>query len=706
MRWPQEILAGLTTACASLPICLATGLLLFGALGPEHSAGITASLYGLVAGGTCAALIGRSSFITSSPRASLALVQASLLASGSAAVLLQVGPSAVMAALTLCVLLAGLWQLVFGVMGMARIIKFTPHPVLAGFINGIALLLIVSQLRSFLDRPLIAAFVVVLAAFIVWWSGWSKRIPGGIAGLVAGVLVFHAASSLAALDLGPLLGPISLPLPPVAPIAALLDEDVRRALLAALAPLVLTALALAVVGTLESLLMHRAAQNLDPNAVSSPRDLFAQGLGNCASALAGGMAITASPTQSMAGYRAGGRTRLVPLTAIGVITALVLAAPAAFSVIPVAVLSAVLVATGVLLFDRWSLRLLREALRQPSVARRRRAWSDLAVVAVVMVLTAAVSVVAGIIAGSLLAGLTFIINMSRPVVRKVRSCEGLASKRVRTAADAALLRRSGGRRKVLELEGVLFFGNADELSQRARALFGDCDSIVLDLRGISDIDASGANILENLVHTSAGAGRRLLFCNVPAPHKELVEALAAAGSGTAVFADLDAALESMEENVLQAQGAGRSAGEALDLWQHPMLEGIEGADRDALARRLVHRRFAPGATLCAEGEPAQVMWLLTRGSVSVRVRTSGASLRVASCATGTAIGEVGWLQEATRSATVVADEEVEAYELSRESFAWLEDTRPEAATKLLRNIAIELARRLRDRTEDLRLAAD
>src|SRR5690606_17949260 len=78
----QDVVAGIAVACISLPICLATGLLLFNPLGSAYyAAGIAASLYGFIVGGTAAALAGRSSFLVSSPRASTALVQASLLGS-------------------------------------------------------------------------------------------------------------------------------------------------------------------------------------------------------------------------------------------------------------------------------------------------------------------------------------------------------------------------------------------------------------------------------------------------------------------------------------------------------------------------------------------------------------------------------------------------------------------------------------------------
>jgi sulfate permease, SulP family len=695
----QDVLAGLAVASVSLPMCLATGLLLFAPLGAAYyPVGVGASLYGFIIGGAVATFIGRSSFVVSSPGASTGLVPASLLAFVASSTAYAQQPLFAVAVTALCVLLAGIWQIVFGVAKIARIVKFTPHPVMAGFMNGLALLIVWSQVKWLLERPAALAFGLALAGFVLLFGRWNLRVPAVLAGLVVGVALFYLLASWApSLDLGPVLGPVALAMPHSIPLMNFFQPGTRGAMSTVLGDIVLVSLALAILATLESLLCFRAAQALVAQATKPERDLLAQALGNCASGAVGGMPITASALQTAAAHRAGGRTRIVSLTAIAVIVVLVLAAPAAFAAIPVVVLSGLLVATGVRLLDRWSGRVLAEAVGAAPSLRRGRALSDLAVVAVVMILTAAVSVLAGVVSGCVLAALIFIVNMSRPVIRRQRTCEALFSKRVRPAVEARGLRESGARRQVLELQGVLFFGNADDLSHVVRGLFASCDSIVLDLRGISDIDATGANILQGIVAASRGSDNTLIFCNVPADYAALFQ------RDARVFPDLDSALEWMEERVLDAHAAGRGFGDALTLWQHPLLERLAAAEREALAPHLVQRRFVAGAPLCVEGQSADCMWLLTRGTVSVRVgRHAKGSVRVESCAPGTTVGEMALLQFGSRSASVIADEEVEAWELRREAFERLSQARPELAATLLRSIAFELARRLRERTEDLR----
>jgi MFS superfamily sulfate permease-like transporter len=139
--------------------------------------------------------------------------------------------------------------------------------------------------------------------------------------------------------------------------------------------------------------------------------------------------------------------------------------------IPSAVLSGVLLGVGLLLFDSWTVQLISDVRKAASKSDRRRVAYDLIVVFLVMGTTVFYSIVAGVIAGCLLAGLVFIVNMSRPIVRRTFFGNEIQSKRLRSAQDMAILRESGMQRAVLQLDGVLFFGNADDLSAQVKSLF-------------------------------------------------------------------------------------------------------------------------------------------------------------------------------------------------------------------------------------------
>ena len=282
---------------------------------------------------------------------------------------------------------------------------------------------------------------------------------------------------------------------------------------------------LAIVATMDTLLAFRTAQNISDLPISPRRDLLAQGIGNCASAVAGGVTSAASPSPTMAAYRAGGRTRLAPISSAMFLVIFSILFPQFLAAIPAIVLSGILLAVGILLFDRWTIQIVLEVHKATTAVDRRRSIYDLTVVLIVMGVTVFYSMVAGVIAGCLLSGLVFVMNMSRPVVRRGFAGSEIQSKRLRPTRDVAILRDTGSQRMVLQLEGVLFFGNADDLSAKVKTLFQKADMIALDMRGVSDIDVSGANILANLISKSRDLKKSLLFCEIPSAQLARIKGL-------------------------------------------------------------------------------------------------------------------------------------------------------------------------------------
>jgi len=187
-RWQDDIVAGLIVGVLTLPACLAVGVLVFAPLGPGYVAeGAAAGLYGGIAAGAVAALVATSSFTITCPRGSPALVLASLIAATLANPAFAGNPRLVIGAAALCVFLAGIWQILFGLFRVAGIIKFTPHPVFAGFVNGVALLIVVAQIKPFFfdsassalalpKRPLMLVFIVALALLAIFYRSLVKKL--------------------------------------------------------------------------------------------------------------------------------------------------------------------------------------------------------------------------------------------------------------------------------------------------------------------------------------------------------------------------------------------------------------------------------------------------------------------------------------------------------------------------------------------------
>jgi SulP family sulfate permease len=160
----------------------------------------------------------------------------------------------------------------------------------------------------------------------------------------------------------------------------------------------------------------------------------------------------------------------------------------------------------------------------------------------------------------------------------------------------------------------------------------------------------------------------------------------------------------MEEKSLLLHADKRSQADVLALSEIDFLAGIEQPDLDRLSEILTRREFAPGEMICREGDEGDRMWLLAKGSVSVRLKLANGheDIRIASLARGTTIGEMSLIESMRRSASIVADEPVVCYELLSDGFAKMLADHPAIATKLLSNLAREISRRLRRTSEDLR----
>jgi MFS superfamily sulfate permease-like transporter len=707
-----------------LPLCTACGLLVYAPLGPGYvAAGAAAGLYGGAIVGVLCAVLATSSFIITTSRVSMALVQAGLTSTlvGNAA--LAGHPALIVTTVTLCLLFAGIWQILFGIFGVASVIKFAPHPVLTGLLNGVGALTILSQVKPFFgggdimwpDHSAMLAFAVLLALFILNYPSiatrlrlpsFLRKIPGSLAGFLLGTVAYYIVTGLSPIDLGPTIGKLNIAFPPASPLLPLVSAAPDSRLVSVLPEILVVSIVLAIISTVESLLAYRAAQNLDDVEIHPVRDLSAQGLSNCAAALIGGVGGSAIPSALLIAYRLGGRTRLTGLIAGFSLIVATFFLSGLLAELPHVVFVAVLLVIGVILFDRWNLQLIIDVFRKDAPLVRRHAINDFLIVLVVMGFTVFKSVVAGVVVGFMLSGLIFIINMSRPLIRRTFIGNDIFSKRIRSSEDQELLQNLSARRVTLQLEGAMFFGNADSLAHKVKQLYSEADLIVLDMRSVSDIDVSGANVLRGLFDKSRERGKQLLLCNVRPTQAAIIENVMGKRPDLRPLSqDLDTALEWSEDYLLDRATYGHIDATLLPLDQIDFFEGLPAEEMTALEKVLTRREFKRTQTLCREGDAGDRMWLIVKGSVSVRITTdAGEERRIAGLGRGTTVGEMALVESVPRSATIVADDDVVCYELSRTGFDMLLNDHPMLASRILGNLARELTRRLRRTSQDLRFS--
>jgi MFS superfamily sulfate permease-like transporter len=673
-----------------------------------------AGLYSALVVGVTSVAFGDSSTTVYAPRVTTTFILGGLLyhlVNSGEAVVRSGGAGLILLAFYAIILLAGAFQALFGLIRLGTLLRFTPHPVMAGFQNAAAALLFLVQLGNVSGFEKSVSFMhfgshwheikplsvgVALLTFLVMWNAkkLAPKVPPLLLGLGVGSVVYFLliAAGLSA-DLGPVIG-ISDTSPQFFDHLKYLPAAVD--IVPLLPTIVGGALALALVAALDALLCANLAT---PGAGKSGGNqlLVRLGLGNMFAAGAGGITSGINIGASVANRAFGGKTPASVLINAGVLLVVVLVALPVVSLLPRAVLSACVMVIAVQHIDPWSIELVRR-IRTHAARHRGLMLLDLFMVGLVALMAVTLHIVAAVFLGVVVAITMFVVRMSRSNIRRAYRCDTIHSRRARRPDDIAVLERRGGEILVLELQGPLFFGSAEMLSRDVELRAAHATRIViLDLRRVTEIDATGAQILAEI---STGLARKQQTLAIALARKSesghrLHEAgvLETIGPGHA-FEDVDRAIEWAEDSLLAGAAGGASPEHALA--DVDLLRDLTAAEL-ALVTGLVQRAsYRAGERIFRQGEPGRELFIVTQGRASAYLdQPDGGRVRLATFATGTAFGELAILDAGPRSATVIADENIVCCKLTTDDFAQLAKTAPDVAIKLLTRLGRELSGRLR-----------
>ncbi|WP_418317000.1 SulP family inorganic anion transporter [Piscinibacter sakaiensis] len=729
--WRRDAVAAASGTLAALPSVLTQGLLAYAALAAAGPAiGIPAAFVSIVVGGIVFGLLGRGPMPAGAPTAAPVLILAGLVAQVVADPAFDVHDVAAVAsllALTAATVVGmGIVQLLIAAVGLVKLAKFVPQPVLAGFMNGVALLIVLTQLPLLLGWPdgswamqgwsaiggiqtgtLLVALLTIAA--IHFAPRITRRVPASFVGLLVGIVAWFAIERLLpSLALGPLTGSLPQALPRADLLAPWFGPDqhvlLQRHALAALT----TAALLAVIGTLTMVLDGLALDQALGARTDARRELLALGAANIASGCFAGLPVLLHRTRALAITSEGGRAPQALILGTALFAVLALAGGPMLAMIPKVVMAAIMVMIAWSLADQWTHQLIAQwwhGLRTPDLQL------NLAVVAVVAVCTLVFGLLAGVAIGALLAIVMFVRSMNRSLLRNRYDATALPSRRIYPPDHEALLRRLRQRIVVLELEGALFFGSADRLADEVEALPRSCRCIVLDFKRITLIDASGAVVLAQIGQRLQARGVVMRLAAVASGNRHgqaLHEFAAAALSPDHWFADVDQAIEAAEAQLLAEHDTGsRSKSGAVELSACSLADGLDAAQLGRLAALLERRELTAGELLFRQGESGDRLYVLLSGSVSVvsaaavsasdpaPARPALPRQRYVSFSPGMMLGETAMLDGGGRTADAVADLPSVVLSLSRRSLDELDRQDPLLCSRLYRNIARHLSERLR-----------
>ena len=717
-RFSSELRGGVTGAALTLGILLPLAQLSFAALGHDalpHA--IRAAFIAAIVGTVVCVLAGSGVIGNAIPRTSTSLIFAGLVASLVAGGL---DLTDVLTLTALCVLVSGLLQVIFALVGMGSLVRYVPLPAVSGFVNGIAILILVAQVAPLSGLSGRGASIVgvlhqmhpgaMLLGFGTAATMWlvARRFPKSPAALVAlaaGTLVYALVTKgWPDVQWGPLFGAPDAGLPWPNAWRSWLEPSALALVTRHLPELASASLVIALIGSLDALLAAAATEHATGVPYSPNRLLMGMGLANVASSAFGGLPVVYSNSVVQGMHASGARRGSSALVSAALLLLLLMFGAPLLGAIPLTVSAGVMVIIAFNLFDRWSPGLVRQLVQGRGTPEVR---SSVTIVAIVCVTTITFGFVIAIAVGVALSLVMFIAAMNRSLVRGTTTAAAKPSRRIHPADHAAVLRASGDRVKVITLEGAIFFGTAETLRREVTAIADGATFVILDLASVRSIDVSGAMALDRLDRQLNGAGTRLLLAGVTEDGHH-ARALRAFDRSVATkednrFDDLDQALEHTEWTALMQAGLVRSDLEVA-LETLPLMEGLSASQRHELARSMKRWQFAAGEIMFRRGDFGDEMFALTRGSVTLVEGVGDNGIegpRILSFRSGVVFGELALLDGCARSATAIADVESVGYSLSRADLEHLRGRAPDVAAQILLNIARQVAARLRFTTMEL-----
>jgi SulP family sulfate permease len=512
----RDLIAGVTVGIVALPLAMAFAI----ASGMPPQSGI----FTAVIAGFLISALGGSRVAIGGPTGAFVVI------------LYGIGQHYGVSDLAICTMMAGVILFAMGAARMGAMIKFIPYPVTMGFTCGIAVLIFSTQIKDFLGLqtaektpaefvekllflgrhlnaihwPTLALAAVSTVLIFAWPKKLGRWVPGSIVALVIGT----ALTGLAQTGVLPLPGFGGLEtigskfdgIPQALPALTVPDISWGH-----LRELVRPAVTIALLAAIESLLCCVVADGMIDDRHDSNQELMAQGIANFASPLFGGIAATGAIARTATNVKNGGRTPIAGMVHAIVLLGVILAAAPLAKFIPLATLSAVLVVVA------WNMGEWHMFTRLGKWPR-----SDAAVFLAAFALTVLVDLTVAVEVGMVMAAVLFIKRISETTqitsVDEQSETEGAEHSLVGKSIPKGVM--------VYQVFGAFFFGAADKLETALKRAQQEPEILVLRMRRVLAMDATGLNALEDLHERLRRRGKQIILCG---PHMQPMFMMSKAG---------------------------------------------------------------------------------------------------------------------------------------------------------------------------------
>jgi sulfate permease, SulP family len=608
----------------------------------------------------------------------------------------------VVAMIVVTSLATGLVFLAMGYLGLGDIARFVPFPVIGGLLAGTGYLIVTGAIgildvgdgSDLLGLEAAGSFWpgLFLAAlfFVASRRGWGSRSYLGF--LIVSVAGFHLLAAIGdlsqvdAMARGWLLGPFpDGGLWPGSLIEPLAGAD--WGLVAGEAAGLVTILLIVPI----TLLLYLSALEVETRSdVDVNRELRTTGWGNVAAgALGAPPGYMYFSDTAITSRLVGARRGPAVVAALAMLTVVAFAS-FVLELLPLFVIGGLLLFVGAEFLYEWLW-----------ASRRRMSRIDFALLVAILVVIAAVGFLPGVAVGLVAAVALFVVRYSRIDVIKHSVTGGDQQSNIeRALEDAEYLQSRGGATLILELQGFIFFGTANQISTRVKtSLESSPDLIFLlfDFRRVSGIDSSAVVIFERIATLARDHGVVLVLTGLGDTHiGQFGDLISERVGASVVHTDLDHGLAWCEDRLLEQGRVGETVPRTL-----PDDLAVD------LNPYLSHRTLAAGETLMRQGDSTPGILLISSGQATVRLDVAdGESVRLRTLLGGTVLGEISLYRDEPCTATVVTDTVCEVLHLTPERFEDLCRDDPEVAARLHRFVARTLAGRVSHANRTIRALRD
>jgi sulfate permease, SulP family len=702
-----DVFAGATCSILSVAYCLSYAALIFsGPLDYALAYGVTVTFLSAAIAGAIVALRSSLPFAVAGPDSSISVVIAAMVATvvhrlaadGGADLLLPT-----LVAISLTTALTGLLLCLLGFTHAGRAIRFVPFPVIGGFLGATGWLMITGAVQVVSDqRPLIANLGTFMNAAIATKLGatlivalalhLALRRSNNPFTMPAVLLAAFAASYLVLLLTGSPLAEAQMqgwmfqPRAMAGLISPWHPTALRNFSWTVMPALTGDVLAVMFVTIVNFLLNTTGIEISTRTEADIDRDLKVLGVANIAAAAFGGYASCTSLSRSILVRTAGATGRLSGLTVAAISAALLIAGPAFVGYVPKYILGGLLFFLGAGLVYQWLIKSSRQLLLVD--------YLSLIAIALLIINW---GFIAGVLTGIVIGCATFALSISRVNAIKFRfDGSEYRSSLDRGPHEQSLLTDHGVEIQGMALQSYLFFGSANRLYQHVKALLAQqsqCRFLIFDFQRVTGIDSSATQSFAQIKQAAAKAGARIVLVKLGPELERAFRSARFIADDVIVASDLDRALESCEQAIIEAHRSEITDSRSLRAWLSEALGDADLADRLAeYCRRL---DVQEGDVIARQGESATSMHLILEGRVGIIVELpEGRTTRVRSLGGHTTVGEMGLITQSPRSATIQAETASVLYVLDADAFERIKREQPALSQALLGYVIKVLTERL------------